>query len=197
MPSFDVAAATSFLLCASTSTVSLGTGSAPSPAMEEVSRSTAGMTTFGIDGLIALDEAPPYGGSLRLVLRGTQFGHGTAWWSGGLDAGLGVAVAGPGLSYHVGLRVGPGHWFGDHIAVGLYSGLGMDGVAPGLPFALQSPVGAALQLNLLDGLSIALRAEGRWAFATSRVRSGGLLEWDSYAAILDIGVYWPSVNRTL
>lgn len=147
----------------------------------------AGFTAVGIEGAASWPRGAQQVSEVFLLsARSTQHPYGSDWVSAGMDLGLGFSVGGGGFAYELGLRLGPGHWIGKHVAVGVHSGFGFDGVTTRTPFALQSPLGATAQLHLGRKLSVLMLGQGTWTYATKRPGQDWPLGFDEWRASLDL-----------
>jgi hypothetical protein len=145
-----------------------------------------GLTSFNLEGgLVTPPGAAEFSKRLLFTGRGTYFDY-KGWTTSGVDIGLGFSLDDPGFAYELGLRVGPGRWIGNVIALGAYTGFGFDGVTAREPFALRSPVGVASAVHIGPRVTLLGQAAAWWTYATKRPDGGGPIGFDEYSASLDV-----------
>ncbi len=125
----------------------------------------------GATSLSAFGRAPYDGGSnapaaFGVHLRGSAFVKDSPLHLG-LDLALG---AGGGMLYELGLRIGPGGYVTDRLALGVFTGLGLEGTTGQVPFALRSPAGVTAFYTPSDRFAVLFSARQYWAYATKPER---------------------------
>lgn len=159
---------------------------------QAIGAEVAGFTTVGVQAGPALPSAALGTSAMgTLQARSTAFGYDEAWLHAGLDAALGASIARGGFVYELGLRSGPGHWLTDTVAVGVYTGIGIDGVTSRLPFALSTPAGVAAQVNVGSSVSLFLQGHAAWNLASARTGGPTPLSPDAYLGRLLLGLGPP------
>jgi hypothetical protein len=106
-------------------------------------------------------------------MQSTLFGFDKDAIGAGFEADLGSTSDG-GFLYRADLMGGLGKWVGSHAAVGLFGGVGVNGITGGrVPFALDVPVRLVAAAHVGDRLTLMLWGQTEWNFLTKKVRQHG------------------------